>query len=202
MFRDPAEAIAAVLYWRRDGKPLQHSRREFRRALILWAIAATAALSHRRRWPQDVRFVTLPELMESQTPVSVFGISARHDTASGTSHDALHFRRTADGYRQPAGGFAPLLSAEEEAEVAALLHPLAHAVGLETTIGAHGEKARPGLKLYAAILTSVARVAPQGAANLMDFLDAPLGVTRRRLSLVRQALTTCLRGNTAAGRPA
>ena len=202
MFRDPAEAIAAVLYWRREGKPAEHSRREFRRAVVLWGLAATATLSHRDRWPDDVCILTLPRLIGDDGPVNVFGIKARGAALDGVSGGSLHFRRAEGGFVHPDGQVVAMLSQRERAEIAALLYPLARRVGLVLLADDVTPRAGLALRAYFSTLMSIARFAPQAAADLMDFLDTPFGVVRRRLSLLREAAGALLRRNGTTATPA
>ncbi len=202
MFRDPAEAVAAVLYWRREGKPAEHSRREFRRAVVLWGLAATAALCHRDRWPDDVCILTLPRLIGDDGPVNVFGIEARGAALDGVAHGSLHFRRAKGGFVHPDGQVVAMLSPRERAEIAALLYPLARRVGLSLPADDVAPRAHIALRAYFSTLMSIARFAPQAAADLMDFLDSPFGVVRRRLSLLREAAGALLRRSGTTATPA
>ncbi len=196
MFRDPREAIAAALYWRRpDGAP-KHTRREFRRALLLWGMAAKAARAHRARWPDDIRIVTLPELFDGSAHFSIFGISARTGPDPDLSPETLHFRLTDTGFALPDGREAPLLSRKEIGEIMSLLGPLAEPVGLVLAPGPAPTRTGFGLHLYFHSLMTLASWSPQNAAALLDIVEAPFGALRRRLALLREAATALIRRRT------
>lgn len=200
MFRDPQEAIAAVLYWRRPGEGAAHKRREFRRALLLWGMSAAAALAHRNRWPDDVRVLTLPELLDNGATISLFGISAAKGDDGNIARDTLYFRCTGEGFALPDGREAALLSEREQAEITELLIPLADAVGLKNSGRGKPGRAGLGLRIYLGLLITLARWCPQRAVAVMDFLDNPVGVTRRQISTLREAIGTLLRRNVTADR--
>lgn len=202
MFRDPREAIAAALYWRRPVETPRHTRREFRRALMLWGMAATAARVHQIRWPEDVCFITLSHLLGDGAPLSVFGINVPTGADSHLSPATLHFHLSDDGFALPDGGRAKLLSERELEEIAALLDPLAADIGLAPPT--HERPARCGLRLriYFWTFAALAKRSPQNAVALMEFTESPFGVFRRRLSLLREAAFALARRGTIGDRPA
>jgi len=202
IFRDPREAIAAVLYWRRPGETFGHTRREFRRALMLWGMAAAAVLAHKERWPEDVCVITLPQLLGENDPMRVFGIAVRTGMDEDIIGGALHFQRSANGFSLPDGSEAQLLSKREQAEICALLAPLARAVGVNMTDPDPDAQAGLALRIYFEALTGIASRQPRIAAALMDFIENPAGVVRLWISLLRESAAALLHARHLHNRPA
>jgi len=188
VYRDPAEAIAATLYRKTPRRNPRHTRREFRRAFLLWGISAVTITKQCNKWPNDVSVLTFPELHAGSNDQTVFGIKVHTQKNSAIAHDRLHFHQTNGGFRLPNGELRSLLSSQELTEIRLLLGPLASAVGLKSDNVVPHKRASLSFELYFRAVMFLAEYAPQKAASAIDFFDNPLGVLHRHTSHIHQAL--------------
>lgn len=193
VFRDPSEAIAAQIYWRQPSNH-RHSAPRFRRAFLLWALAARAAIRLKVRYPDHVTTVSLPDLLRPGHESQVFGLTLRGGIST-TALDSLHFQRIAGGYRLPDGTVRQLLSASEEAAIEAILAPMARQLGVTTAKPDSGIAVRDhnSLAIQLALADALAQVAPGLALSAMDFADNPAASLRQHAGNCRDILDALIR---------